>query len=120
MALTAVVGGPAIHGLGFGFVAMPVAVSSLLVTGGLAFPNGLTVRRRYPHVAPAPVARPPAIAIERADVEAALAELDEAPDIDVEDLGALVRATLVAAEARHHAPLGPMTPAIAPGLEPSR
>lgn len=103
VALTAVVGGPAIHAHGFGFAWMPVALSSLLLVAvGLAFHNGL--RRRYPHVAPAPVPLPRALDVERADIEAALAELDETLDIDVEDLEALVRATLVAAGSRHHAP----------------
>jgi CBS domain-containing membrane protein len=105
VALTAVVGGPVVHALGFGFVLVPVALSSLLlVSVGLAFNNG--VRRSYPHIAPAaapvPVpARP--MSISRADLEVALAKLDEKLDLDVEDLEALMHEAMLAAEARHAA-----------------
>jgi CBS domain-containing membrane protein len=48
VALTAVLGGPAITKLGFGFVASPVLVDSLaLLAAALAY--NAAVRRRYPH-----------------------------------------------------------------------
>jgi CBS domain-containing membrane protein len=115
VALTAVVGGPAIHALGFSFALMPVALSSLFLVGvGIVFNNGL--RRSYPHVA-APAVVPPVTAptralppldvssVTRADVESALAALDERLDVDVEDVEALVHAVVAAAGARiaaHH------------------
>lgn len=50
VALTAVMGGPAIHSLGFDFVLVPVLLNSaLLLSVAIAF-NNLT-RRRYPHAA---------------------------------------------------------------------
>jgi CBS domain-containing membrane protein len=48
VALTAVLGGPAVHALGFQFVAVPVAVNSLLLVLTAIFFNN-TTGRRYPH-----------------------------------------------------------------------
>lgn len=99
VALTAVVGGPVIHGLGFGYVVVPVLLSSaLLVAVGLAFNNG--VRRSYPHVAPVTSEPVRGLSIERVDVEAALDALDEKLQLDPEDFEALVRQVMLAAEAR--------------------
>ncbi len=106
VALTTVVGGPAIHNLGYDFVWMPVAVSSVaLVMIGLAFNNAM--RRRYPHVAaqaPQPVITR-ALEITRADVDETLAGLDEQLDIDPEDAEALVRAIVAKAQARGASPV---------------
>jgi CBS domain-containing membrane protein len=53
VALTAVLGGPAVQAAGYGFVVWPVLVNSaLLLVAALLF-NNLT-GRRYPHLAPAP------------------------------------------------------------------
>lgn len=50
IALSAVLGGPAIHAAGFGFAWSPVAINSLLLLAvALVFNNA--TRRRYPHVA---------------------------------------------------------------------
>lgn len=49
IALTAVLGGPAITALGYGFVMMPVALNSLLMLLLALFFNNAT-GRRYPHV----------------------------------------------------------------------
>lgn len=100
VALTAVVGGPAIHALGFDFAFMPVLLSScLLVSVGLAFNNAM--RRRYPHVAPpAPAPVRARIDITRADIDRALADLDEQLDVDPDDVEALVRTIIAQAEAR--------------------
>ncbi|TXH36232.1 MAG: HPP family protein [Rhodospirillaceae bacterium] len=49
VALTAVLGGPAIHNLGYGFVALPVGLNSFfLLLTALIFNN--LARHRYPHV----------------------------------------------------------------------
>ncbi|MES2102956.1 MAG: HPP family protein [Pseudomonadota bacterium] len=48
VALTAVLGGPAVHALGFEFVLVPVAVNSLLLVLTAIFFNN-TTGRRYPH-----------------------------------------------------------------------
>ena len=103
VALTAVVGGPALHNLGFEYVLAPVLSSSaLLVLVGLAYNNGL--RRSYPHEAPVPSKAPLAgLSIERCDIEAALDTLDEKLQLDPEDLEALVRQAQLMAEQRHAA-----------------
>lgn len=48
VALTAVLGGPAIHALGYGFVWFPVMVNSLLLVAVALLFNNAT-RHRYPH-----------------------------------------------------------------------
>lgn len=91
VALTAVLGGPAIHLLGYGFVLWPVGINSLfMVLVALLF-NRLA-GRRYPHHGPAS-ARPPAApdpgpgqGITKEDLDAALASFGELLDIDRDDL----------------------------------
>lgn len=109
-ALTAVVGGPAIASSGFLFPFIPVGLNSLiLVLLGIAF-HGVS-RRAYPHVAgPAPVNThgtqdPPSqarVGFQRADVDAALALLDETFDIDPDDLDRLLRQVELEALVRTH------------------
>lgn len=98
VALTAVLGGPAIHGLGYSFVLWPVMANSmLLLAAALAF-NNLT-GRRYPHVAPAAAAghgtRDPApiarVGFSSADLDAALADFDQLLDVDRDDLETILR-----------------------------
>src|SRR6185436_10202571 len=48
VALTAVLGGPAVHAAGYGFVLVPVALNSLLLLGVALLFNNAT-GRRYPH-----------------------------------------------------------------------
>ncbi|RYZ85840.1 MAG: hypothetical protein EOO68_29650, partial [Moraxellaceae bacterium] len=48
IAITAVLGGPAIHQLGYGFVLWPVALNSVLMLASALLFNNL-VGRRYPH-----------------------------------------------------------------------
>lgn len=95
-ALTAVIGGPAIHAAGFGFALVPVGVNSVaLVLTALAV-HRLT-GRSYPH-RPAPVAPVPGFLPE--DVDAALADMHESFDIAREDLDALLAAAEAHALAR--------------------
>ncbi|RDE06473.1 HPP family protein [Sphingomonas aracearum] len=84
-ALTAVIGGPAIHAAGFAFAFWPVAVNSvLLVLLGIAFHR--ISGHSYPHrLAPAPGPR-----FAPSDIDAALAEMHESFDISREDLDALL------------------------------
>lgn len=97
VALTAVLGGPAIAAAGFAFALAPVAINSLLLTSiGIAF--NTATRRQYPHVPPPPVAHgtadpPPQ---QRAgftleDIDRALARYGDALDVSREDLDALFR-----------------------------
>ncbi|MGK6314861.1 HPP family protein [Neorhizobium sp. DT-125] len=99
IALTAVLGGPAIHELGYGFVLWPVAGNSLaLVVLALIF-NNLT-GRAYPHAVKlstdhgtrdlAPIQR---IGFTSADLDEVLKEYDEFLDIDRDDLETILRRT---------------------------
>lgn len=103
VALTAVLGGPAVTALGYHFLLWPVLVNSLLLLGvALIFNNAL--RRRYPHVHvearnphhtadPLPSQRS---GVTRADLEAVLAARNEMLDISPDDLEEI----LLAAEGR--------------------
>jgi CBS domain-containing membrane protein len=90
VALTAVLGGPAIRALGFGFVLWPVAIDSLLLLLAALLFN-VSARRRYPHVAQGPAlpvhAAPPGLTV--ADLHAALRAHGELLDVSEDDLGEL-------------------------------
>jgi CBS domain-containing membrane protein len=84
-ALTAVLGSPLLAATGPWFPLLPVGLNSLLlVLAGLAF-HRLT-GHPYPHRPSAPV---PAL-LHRADIDAALAEMGEALDVDPDDLEELL------------------------------
>lgn len=112
-ALTAVIGGPAVASAGFLFAFLPVALDSLLLVAlGWCFHRLL--RQSYPHVpAPAPVnthgtADPPPVlraGFREADIDAALADMGEAFDIDRADLDRLLRRVQAEALTRRSGPL---------------
>ena len=93
VALTAVLGGPAIKALGYTFVLWPVAIDSLLLLmAALVF--NVSARRRYPHRAPAhatehltrdaaPSAR---LGLTAKDLETALRTRGELLDVSADDL----------------------------------
>ncbi len=93
VALTAVLGGPAVRSLGYAFVLWPVAIDSLLLLmAALVF--NVSARRRYPHQAAPP---PPAhltrdatptarIGLTVQDLDAALRARGELLDVSQEDL----------------------------------
>jgi CBS domain-containing membrane protein len=93
VALTAVLGGPAVRSLGYEFVVAPVAVNSaLLLLTALIFNN--LFRHRYPHQAHPignrhgtsdlrPVER---LGFTRADLDAAVKAYDELLDVNEDDL----------------------------------
>ncbi|MDB5777221.1 MAG: hypothetical protein JWP38_3354 [Herbaspirillum sp.] len=101
VALTAVLGGPAVHALGFGFVLIPVMLNSLFLLGAALFFNNVT-GRRYPHVAQAERSRrhdtadaPP---MERQgfdadDLEAVLRSYNQVIDISRDDLRSILEQT---------------------------
>lgn len=101
VALTAVLGGPQVAAMGFGFVAVPVAVNTLVLTlVALAYNNA--TGRSYPHHAHPPAH--PQVAAERlqlsdADFDAVLADYGEALDIGREDLAVLFRELAARADA---------------------
>ena len=93
-ALTAVLGGPAIHYLGFRFVFCPVFANCLVMLGVAVFFNSFFGWRRYPAAWNRPAAAPspskPA-APSHEEVLSALRTLDSFVDISEDDLLRLVR-----------------------------
>lgn len=98
VALTAVLGGPAVRDLGFGFVLWPVAANGVLLLAVALLFNNL-VGRSYPHRPIGPGAdgdaRGSAIAaglgFSSGDIDAVLAEHDQLIDVDRRDLEAILR-----------------------------
>jgi CBS domain-containing membrane protein len=92
-ALTAVIGGPAIHTAGYAFAFAPVGLNSVALVLLAAVFHRLT-HRSYPHRAPV---SPAAVEREReeagfqpGDIDAALADMHESFDIAREDLDLLL------------------------------
>ncbi|WP_320199942.1 HPP family protein [Agrobacterium sp. rho-13.3] len=100
VALTAVLGGAAIHDLGYGFVLWPVASNSIVLLTLAVLFNNLS-GRRYPHSIrsqpashgtkdPAPIQR---IGFSSADLDDVLKEYDQVLDIERDDLETILRRT---------------------------
>ncbi|WP_175147792.1 HPP family protein [Paraburkholderia ultramafica] len=106
VALTAVLGGPAIHALGYRFVLEPIAIQSVaLLAAAIAY--HAATGHRYPHAgrqARGPAGSPADDAsrggFTRADFEAVLKRRGEMLDIDPDDLESLLRETQLQAFAR--------------------
>lgn len=97
VALTAVLGGPAIHALGYGFVLWPVAVNSLLLLGVALIYNNMT-GRTYPPApssesAVAPKQMQYQFGFREEDLNAALAQFDQIIDINRDNLKQLLEQT---------------------------
>jgi len=103
VALTAVLGGPAVHALGYGFVLEPIALQSVMLLGSAIGYHAIT-GHRYPHAmkaqAPARPVNAQAIPVTTADAEKALARRSELLDISADDLASLMRDTQREAFAR--------------------
>ncbi|MFC4933237.1 HPP family protein [Massilia sp. GCM10023247] len=109
VALTAVLGGHAVHQAGFLFALSPVAVNCILMVAAALLYNNLT-GHRYPHAQhavdknlhatgdPAPEAR---LGITEEDLEAALERYGEVLDVSRDDLLAIVEDARQLALARH-------------------
>ena len=92
-ALTAVLGGPAVRELGYGFVFCPVFANCLVMLGVAVFFNSFFGWRRYPAAwnrRPEPVSADPQEPSHE-EVIAALRTLDSFVDISEDDLVSLVR-----------------------------
>jgi len=104
VALTAVLGGPAVHALGFRFVLEPIALQSfVLLTAAIVY-HTLT-RHRYPHArrtnAPAQAAGDTAgTGVTRADIEAIVRQQGELIDVAADDLQSLLHEAQLLAYAR--------------------
>ncbi|WP_019566263.1 HPP family protein [Agrobacterium sp. 10MFCol1.1] len=100
VALTAVLGGPAVHGLGYGFILWPVAGNSLILlilalvynnATGRAYPHGLRLGKASHGTAdPTPIQK---IGFSSADLDEVLKEYDEVLDIDRYVLEMILRKT---------------------------
>lgn len=105
VALTAVLGGEAVHTLGYGFVLAPVLLNSLLLLATALAYNALT-GRRYPAVAHAPAREnrdpPPSarLGFSDTDLDAALKQYDRLLDVSRQDLEQVLRLAEVRAYAR--------------------
>jgi CBS domain-containing membrane protein len=98
VALTAVLGGPAVHAAGYHFVLWPVGLNSLLLALAALLFNNLT-GRRYPHPQqsalqnvhatrdPVPSAR---LGFTKEDLDAALARYGQVLDVSRDDLEAII------------------------------
>lgn len=100
VALTAVLGGPAIHALGLRFVIEPVALQSVVLLACAILYHTLT-GHRYPHVSrPAAQTAPGIAGVTRADLEAIVRERGELIDVASDDLESLVHEAQLLAYAR--------------------
>ncbi|GBH23147.1 hypothetical protein BvRS1_01960 [Burkholderia vietnamiensis] len=105
VALTAVLGGPAIHALGFGFVVVPIALQSAILLSAALGSHALT-GPRYPHGGVRPDAQSqaggaaPRGGFTRADLDAVLKRRGEWLDVDPDDLETLLRETEMQAYTR--------------------
>ncbi|MGN6596173.1 HPP family protein [Sphingopyxis terrae] len=107
-ALTAVIGGPAVHALGWSFPFLAVGLNSmLLVAAGIAF--HYFSGHSYPHravLASGDLRSVDRDFLDADDIEAVLTEIGESFDISVEDLASIVRAVERRAEMRNRLSAG--------------
>jgi CBS-domain-containing membrane protein len=105
-ALSAVIGGEAVHALGYGYVLTPVLLNVIVMLVIALVFNALFPWRRYPAALARALARPaPAAAPGRSDYAFALREADSFVDVSEEDLERLF-ALASAHAARDHLPAG--------------
>lgn len=106
VALTAVLGGPAVHALGYAFVLEPIAVQSVALLSAAIVYHAAT-GHRYPHAgrqsrgnAGTSAGQASRSGFTRADLEAVLKRRSEMLDIDPDDLESLLRETQLQAFSR--------------------
>lgn len=108
IALTAVLGGPALHAEGYSFILWPVGLNSLLLLLSALLFNNLT-GRRYPHLAPATPANihktadlPPTarLGFVPGDLQDVLAQYDEIVNVSPDELDALLHRAQIRAYQR--------------------
>jgi CBS domain-containing membrane protein len=109
VALTAVLGGPAIQAAGYGFVLWPVGINSLLLLiVAIAFNNA--TGRRYPHLAPAAAPENPhktadpvpsaRVGFTTADLDAVLRQRDQFIDVSPNELEDILKEVEIEAHRR--------------------
>ena len=102
VALTAVLGGPSVQHLGYGFVISPVLLNSFVLVSFAMIYHQFS-SHSYPHKSKptiAPITETPEISLE--DVESALRQHHELLDIDENDLLNIVKQTEVIAKQRQN------------------
>jgi CBS domain-containing membrane protein len=108
VALTAVLAGPAVHALGFGFALLPVALNSALMVGAALAVNN-AAGKRYPHSQRSKLDNPHAtgdvvpgarLGFQRADLDEVLAHYGQVLDVSRDDLEDIILATEAHAYAR--------------------
>jgi CBS domain-containing membrane protein len=101
VALTTVIGGPAVHAMGFGFALGPVLLDSVLLVAAAVAYNNLT-GRRYPHTQQAAQPNPHAtgdaaptvrLGFTPEDLDAVLKQYNQVLDISRDDLESLFMQT---------------------------
>jgi CBS domain-containing membrane protein len=99
VALTAVLGGPAVHAAGFAFVLAPVGLNTgLMVLAALLYNNA--TGRRYPHSQQSRASDVTKPGFSSADLDAALAQYGQVLDISRDDLESILLDTELRAYAR--------------------
>ncbi len=101
VALTAVLAGPAVHAMGFGFALLPVALNSVLMVGAALVLNNLS-GKRYPHSQRSTLENPHAtgdvvpgarLGFQREDLDEVLAHYGQVLDVSRDDLENIIFAT---------------------------
>ena len=109
-ALAAVIGGPAIHALGYDYVLMPTLLNVMVMLTVAIFFNGVFPWRRYPASRmrftdmPGTGRSRAARLLDKHNIEQALGDMDLIVDIATEDLQRLFALTLEHAEKQHVTP----------------
>ncbi len=109
-ALAAVIGGPVIHALGYGYVFMPTLLNVAIMLAVAIFFNGIFPWRRYPASTmrftdmPGSGRSRAARLLDKHNIERALEDMDLIVDIATEDLQRLFALTLEHAEKQHVTP----------------
>ncbi|WJW74886.1 HPP family protein [Thiohalobacter sp. IOR34] len=110
-ALAAVIGGPAIHALGYQYALTPIGINTLVILVTAIVFNSLFPWRRYPvslmrftEAPPPPSAAAAAAPIDRRHIEQALNDMDLIVDLTTEDLERLFTLALEHAERQRLTP----------------
>jgi len=98
-ALVAVIGGPAVHELGYGFVILPVLANTLIIFGAAVVANWPFPWRRYP-IGLARFEEPPAPPLSSEHLQAAIRDLEVVVDITPAELDAIARRAITHATSR--------------------
>lgn len=111
-AITAVIGGPAIHALGFRYLISPVLLNVSIILATAIAVNACFAWRRYPAsllrpTGPAPAAGPSKVArggLSHSDLEYALHEIDSTVDVSENELARIYRLAVDHARSAHIEP----------------